>query len=146
MAKARGKTKAKATAKASATAAAMTTAVARSVATWSAGNLRGRERRAATRAMNELAVEVGVRKVRLKAKAAYVEALARSLEARCRTGDLPARLRAAVEAYPVLILTFALVRKLLRRNFVSRREWDASRNAMLRLCGYGRWISQAPQW
>ena len=91
MAKARAKTKAKATAKASATAAAMTTAVARSVATWSAGNLRGRERRAATRAMNELAVEVGVRKVRLKAKAAHVEALARSLEARCRNGDLLAR-------------------------------------------------------
>ena len=147
MATARAKTKAKAKAKAKAraTAAARTTAVGRSVAAWSAGNQRGRERRAATRAMNELAVEVGVKTVRLKASAARVEARARSLEACCRTGDLPARLRAAVEAYPVIILTFAPVRQLLRLNFVSQWGGWVARNAISRLREYGRWISPAPQ-
>ena len=90
------KAKAKATGKAKATAASA------AVPSWASRNERGRRRRAAVTALNDLATEVGVKTARLKASAARVEALVRLLDTRRGAGDLPARLRAAVEAYPVL--------------------------------------------
>ena len=92
----------RAQAKAKAKAMARATAPSAAEAAWAAGNERGRERRAAVKALNGLAADVGVKTVRLKADAARVEAFVRTLEARCRVGALPARLRAAVEAYLVL--------------------------------------------
>ena len=76
----------RAKAKAKAKAMARATAPSAAEAAWAAGNERGRERRAAVKALNGLAADVGVKTVRLKADAARVEAFVRTLEARCRVG------------------------------------------------------------
>ena len=49
--------------------------------------------------LNDLAKEVSVKAVRLKATSTKVEAFVRLLDARCQTGDRPGRLRAAVALY-----------------------------------------------
>ena len=62
-------------------------------------NARQRERRTALALLNELADDVGVRKIRAKSKAVAVEQFVRILEKRCHTDDRHERLRAAVELY-----------------------------------------------
>ena len=70
------------------------------VSRWAAGcNARGKKRRNAVKLLNALADEVFLNTVPVKAPAARVEALVRVLDVHCQTGDLPGRLRAAVDLY-----------------------------------------------
>lgn len=64
-----------------------------------ASNERSKQRRASIGLMNDLAAEVGVNSISRKSSALGVEKLVRLLDPRCQDGDLPARLRAAVESY-----------------------------------------------
>lgn len=64
-----------------------------------ASNARSLRRREAVSLLNGLAVEVGLKKVPVKALASRVEALVRLLDPRCQAGALPARLRSAVGVY-----------------------------------------------
>ena len=62
-------------------------------------NARQAQRRAAVVLLNGLAAELGVRQISVKSARGPVEKLVRVLDARCRDGSLPARLRAAVTSY-----------------------------------------------
>ena len=64
-----------------------------------ASNARSLRRREAVSLLNGLAVEVGLKKVPVKALASRVEALVRLLDPRCQAGGLPDRLRSAVSVY-----------------------------------------------
>jgi hypothetical protein len=66
---------------------------------WDAANARAKARREAVSSLNRLAQDVGVKSIKVKADSAAVEKHVRLLDGRCQSGDLPARLRAAVEAY-----------------------------------------------
>ena len=68
------------------------------VAKWDAANARGKARREAVWPLNSLAQDVGVEGIKVKADSSAVEKQVRLLDGRCQSGDLPARLRAAVEA------------------------------------------------
>ncbi len=62
-------------------------------------NDRNLARREAVKLLNGLALEVGLKAVKVKAAAPAVETLARLLEPRCQDDGRPERLRSAVASY-----------------------------------------------
>jgi len=69
------------------------------VARHTRSNARNMARRKAVRVFNDLAGEVGLKPVKLKATSFVVEALLKILDPRCRDSGRPERLRAAVSDY-----------------------------------------------